>query len=427
MSQAILSERPYINSNLFSGHYLDERVQERDEWDCDTAAGEAMEDLQALHDLEGSLVEGYGEDALIDNWIDEVLDTLGFGTQEEVTLPNGGGFVDELLFETPTSRRNAAEVYLDTEDTTDLFERGVGIVEAKQWDAAFNIQFSEQRPYRNASHQTKHYLENDTQYKALRQILQELTGEEVRTGYHTSELQRKIQEQVEVLETVLVLDELDFLLLNDGDDLLYFLSRLNADLGLITITANHKDLSCQVEERTFSTLQPQRIGFEPFTGEEIYEVLADRARKSLKPRSLRREALTYIASSTQNLKVGLTWLRVSAYHAEDAITETLVKDVKEEVSQTYTKHWLQKLTDHHRLLYQAIEELDTEQEVVQTGDVYSHYKNLCQAYNEDPLTDRRTSDYLKQIEQTGLIQSQYYYGGQKGKTREIEIVDFLTQ
>jgi len=160
MSQATLSERPYVNSNLFSGHYLDERVQERDEWDCDEMACDAMEDLQSLYDLEGSLVDGFGEDALIDNWIDEVLDVLGFGTQVEVTLPNGGGFVDELLFETPTTRREAAEFYLNTEDTTDLFERGIGIVEAKQWDAPFNIQFSEQRPYRNASHQTKHYLEN---------------------------------------------------------------------------------------------------------------------------------------------------------------------------------------------------------------------------------------------------------------------------
>ena len=160
MSQATLHERSYRNSNLFSGHYLDERVQEREEWDCDAEARQAMNDLQALYDLEGGLVEGYGEDALIDNWIDEVLDILGFGTQEEVTLPDGGGFVDELLFESPTARRDAAEIYLDTEDTTDLFERGVGIVEAKQWDAAFDIQFSEQRPYRNASHQTKHYLEN---------------------------------------------------------------------------------------------------------------------------------------------------------------------------------------------------------------------------------------------------------------------------
>ncbi len=160
MSQATLSARPYVNSNLFSGHYLDERVQERDEWDCEDSARETMAELQALYDLEGELVESYGEDALIDNWIDEVLDVLGFGTQEEVTLPDGGGFVDELLFESPTDRREAAKVYLDSEDTTDLFEHGVGLVEAKQWDAAFDVQFSEQRPYRNASHQTKHYLEN---------------------------------------------------------------------------------------------------------------------------------------------------------------------------------------------------------------------------------------------------------------------------
>ncbi|WP_336021825.1 Eco57I restriction-modification methylase domain-containing protein [Halobellus salinisoli] len=160
MSQATLADRPYVNSNLFSGHYLDERLQDRDEWDCDEAASEAMADLQALYELEGELVTGYSEDALIDNWIDEVLDTLGFGTQVEVSLPGRGGFVDELLFENSERRRNAAKVYLDSEDTRDLFERGVGLVEAKQWDADFTARFSEQRPYRNASHQIKHYLEN---------------------------------------------------------------------------------------------------------------------------------------------------------------------------------------------------------------------------------------------------------------------------
>jgi len=160
MSQATLSERPYVNSNLFSGYYLDERVQDREEWDCDEAARTAMAELQSLYELEGPLVEGYDEDPLVDNWIDEVLDVLGFGTQQEVTLPDWGGFVDELLFETPAARREAAEVYLATEDTTDLFERGVGLLEAKQWDATFTERFDERRPYRNASHQTKHYLEH---------------------------------------------------------------------------------------------------------------------------------------------------------------------------------------------------------------------------------------------------------------------------
>jgi len=268
-------------------------------------------------------------------------------------------------------------------------------------------------------------LKHDTQYKALKQVLRQLTNEEVGTGHHTSELQRRIQKQVEVLETVLVLDELDFLLLNDGDDLLYFLSRLEADLGLVLVTANYEDLSEQVEERTFSTLQPNRIGFEPYSGEEIYEVLADRARQSLKPRSLRREALTYIASSTQNAEKALTWLRTAAQQAEDTVTETLVKDVREEASQSYIDDRLQKLSQHHRLLYQAIEELNEEHEKIHTGKVYSRYKQLCQAYNEDSLSDRRISDYLKQLEQLNLITSQYHYGGRKGKTREIQFPSIL--
>ncbi|MFP8954997.1 Eco57I restriction-modification methylase domain-containing protein [Natrialbaceae archaeon A-arb3/5] len=159
MSQATLSDRPYANSNLFSGHYLDERVQEREEWDCDEAAAAVLDELQSLYDLESGLVDGYKEDALVDNWIDEVLDALGFGTNVETTLPDGGGYVDALLFEDADSRRDAAEVYLRTEETSDLFDRGIGLVEAKQWDADFTTRFSEQRPYRNASHQIKHYLE----------------------------------------------------------------------------------------------------------------------------------------------------------------------------------------------------------------------------------------------------------------------------
>ncbi|WP_181686297.1 Eco57I restriction-modification methylase domain-containing protein, partial [Halorhabdus salina] len=159
MSQATLTDRPYVNSNLFSGHYLDERIQSRDEWECDELAREALDDLESLYEMEGALVDGYGEDALVDNWIDGVLDVLGYGSQKEVTLPDGGGYVDELLFEDGEARRDAAEVYLRTEDTTDLFEGGVGLVEAKQWDADFTTEFSERRQYRNASHQIKHYLE----------------------------------------------------------------------------------------------------------------------------------------------------------------------------------------------------------------------------------------------------------------------------
>ncbi len=159
MSQATLETRPYTNSNLFSGYYLDERLPHRSEWDCAEAARDALEEIQALWANEGEIVAGYDEDPLLKNWIDEVLQCLGFGTNVETTLPDGGGFVDILLFADTDARRDAAAVYLDTEDTADLFDGGLGLLEAKQWDADFTQRFSERRPYRNASHQIKHYLE----------------------------------------------------------------------------------------------------------------------------------------------------------------------------------------------------------------------------------------------------------------------------
>lgn len=72
MSQATLTDRPYHNSNLFSGHYLDERIQQREEWDCDDVARDALEQLQSRWNDESAIVETYNEDALIDAWIDSV-------------------------------------------------------------------------------------------------------------------------------------------------------------------------------------------------------------------------------------------------------------------------------------------------------------------------------------------------------------------
>ncbi|MCU4926726.1 N-6 DNA methylase [Halobacteria archaeon AArc-dxtr1] len=159
MSQAALAHRPYTNSNLFTSHYLDERIHDRDEWNCDDGAQAALTELQALYDLEKDLVDGYAEDPLIDNWIDEVLDILGYGTNVETTVPDRGGFIDILLFEDTGARRDAVKVSLDTHESSDRFDHGIGLVEAKQWDADFSARVNDQRPYRNASHQIKHHLE----------------------------------------------------------------------------------------------------------------------------------------------------------------------------------------------------------------------------------------------------------------------------
>ncbi|WP_158057951.1 Eco57I restriction-modification methylase domain-containing protein [Halorussus halophilus] len=159
MSQATLSPDPYLNSNLFSGYYLDERVDDLDYWDCDEEAQEAFNKLQVLWETEGDLVAGHNEDELIDSWIDEVLDVLGFGTLSETSLPNSGGYTDRLLFESEEGRRDAA-LRKEDGDLEATFNLSSAVLEAKQWDYDFSKRFSEQRSYRDASHQIKYYLEH---------------------------------------------------------------------------------------------------------------------------------------------------------------------------------------------------------------------------------------------------------------------------
>ncbi|WP_323677368.1 TaqI-like C-terminal specificity domain-containing protein [Halorubellus sp. PRR65] len=159
MSQATLSSAPYLNSNLFSGYYLDERIDDLDAWECDDDAEAAFQELQDLWALEGELVAGYKEDELLDSWIDEVLAVLGFGSQSETTVPGGGGYNDRLLFESESARRDAAKQALDADDTV-IYNRAIAVLEAKQWDADFTKRFDEHRSYRDASHQIKYYLEH---------------------------------------------------------------------------------------------------------------------------------------------------------------------------------------------------------------------------------------------------------------------------
>ncbi len=158
MSQATLGSEPYRNSNLFSGYYLDERVDDLDDWDADEDAEAAFEILRELWDLESGLVESYGEDELLDQWISEVLGVLGFDTISEGTLPDGGGYVDRLLYESEAERRGAAERKLQ-HDQEGMFSRAAALLEAKQWGHDFERRFSEERSYRDASHQVKYYLE----------------------------------------------------------------------------------------------------------------------------------------------------------------------------------------------------------------------------------------------------------------------------
>jgi len=264
---------------------------------------------------------------------------------------------------------------------------------------------------------------HDTEYKVLEKLLQQLIGEKTGTGHHVADLQRRLQKAVN-LKTVIALDELDFLLLQDGDDLLYFLSRLE-NTAVITVSANHRSLEPELDDRTYSSLQPRVLSLNPYTPSQVQQILVERARRSLQPQSLERAALSRIASTTPNIAIGLAWLRVAAEETEDAITGELVDEVRPTGYNEYVTELLEDFTPHHRRLYETIELLDQDRHgSFLSGTVYDSYHERCTDANVSPLSERRISDFLTHLELLGLIEATYHYGGRKGKTREIELADW---
>ncbi len=263
-------------------------------------------------------------------------------------------------------------------------------------------------------------IDHDTEYKALERLYQQLTGTQLGTGHRAADLQRLIKEQL-TLPTVIVLDEIDFLLLNDGDDLLYFFTRLE-NTAVITVSANRSTFEDVLDARTYSSFRPERLALEPYTPDEIRQILADRARRALRPQSVHQDALTAIAETTQNITIGLLWLREAAEEAEDHITPDLVEETRLAAYYEYVTHLLDAFTPHHRRVYDAIDRLDKALDPPFTsGAVYEEYREHCKAADVAPLSERRVGDFLTHLELLDLIEATHYSGGDKGKTREIRL------
>jgi len=266
-------------------------------------------------------------------------------------------------------------------------------------------------------------IEYDTQYKVLARLMESLTGTDIGSGYHTAQMQDQVADLIADRPLIVVLDDIDFLLAHDDSDLLYFLSRLDhAPLHIVTVSTTHTDLTAALDERTASSLNPVHLRVDPYTPHETYTILEQRARTAFTRESrFPKEALSIIAANTANTALGLCWLHDAATAAAETITTELVHETRPAAVQRYRNHLFDSFSSHHQLLCDVIEELTTDQEYVHTGAIYEEYHDVCRSNGYDPLTTRRLSDFLTDLELLGIVEADYHYGGTEGKTREIQL------
>lgn len=271
---------------------------------------------------------------------------------------------------------------------------------------------------------------HETQYKALIALCSHFSGQEIKTGQHTSQLQNQLREITSGEETIIVLDEVDFLLENDGNELIYFLSRMHGQTRIITISSNYPTLSSILDGRTYSSYRPRSIRFPPYTTDQLAAILrAQMAEQRTQAHNI-TPFLEFIADATSNAKFALHWLDYAINLDVDDTPAKIAKRAREKATTQYWYHLLNDFTTHHVILLESISQLEAEYGTkIRSGDAFRRYREMCEIVEERPLSNRRVSDYLRDLELLDIVETERLLGGKLGRTTKLQLnrPDQLTQ
>lgn len=276
----------------------------------------------------------------------------------------------------------------------------------------------------------------DTEYRLIAQLARQLGKPIPPTGLPTDEVYATFYKLVEEQEStvVLVLDEIDQLVAKAGDGIIYNLTRINTELKRSTITlvgiSNDLVFADNLDPRVKSSLSEEEIVFPPYNAMQIQQILQQRSEQAFKHNSLSEGVIAkcaaYAAREHGDARRALELLRVSAELAErlesvrvelghvDEAEEKIDRDRMLEIVKTQPKQF-------QAALYSLFLLEEKELKGAFTGDVYDVYRDLCRDVDLRPLTQRRISDIIAELDMLGIINARVVSKGRYGRTRELKI------
>ena len=279
----------------------------------------------------------------------------------------------------------------------------------------------------------------DTQYRVLSHLgnalLEEYEQEDIPfTGWPTdrvfSELIRRMDSRGGVY--VLVLDEIDHLVKKSGDDLLYNLTNLNAELknarACVIGISNDLKFTDFLDPRVRSRLGQQDIVFNPYNAEQLQDILRTRAEIGISEGAIGPGVIelcsALAAQENGDARCALDLLRVSTEKAEQAGVEVVeqnhVRIAQAQIESDQVTPVIRTLPTQQKLVLASV--LINENNGLrnmQTGEVYHIYKQACNKIGQQFLTSRRISGIISNLDMLGLVTAKTVSRGRYGRSKEI--------
>ena len=256
------------------------------------------------------------------------------------------------------------------------------------------------------------------------------------TGWPTDRVYSSFFEAIDYRERVVVimLDEIDKLVEKSGDDTLYNLSRMNAELehSRVSIIGISNDLKFTdfLDPRVKSSLGEEEIVFPPYDANQLRDILEHRARIAFVGDALTDDVIplcaAFAAQEHGDARRALDLLRTAGELAErddtDNVEEDHVRQAQEKIEIDRVVEVVRTLPQQSKLVLFAIILLEKEGvHSINTGEVYNVYKNLCGELDADVLTQRRVTDLISELDMLGIVNAVVVSKGRYGRTKEISL------
>lgn len=251
------------------------------------------------------------------------------------------------------------------------------------------------------------------------------------TGLASGDLFAKILAQIneQGVNTVFVLDEIDFLVKRHGDEILYEMTRANERLkkGSLSIIGISNDLKFKeyLDPRVLSSLSEEEIVFPPYTVEELKGILKERAKEGFYDGAVNEAAINLCAaiagSEHGDARRAVDLLRVAGEVAEregaNLVDEKHIRIAQQKIEQDTASEALRSLAIHEKLIMCSV----MLSEKGSTGDVFDKYKELCKKVGLEPVTQRRIGMIISNLDTLGLISAPVINQGRYGRTKRISL------
>ena len=256
------------------------------------------------------------------------------------------------------------------------------------------------------------------------------------TGLSVGELFERFRAGLETVKVIFIiaLDEVDALIKVKGDGLLYELTRVNEALcgSKVSLIGISNDLRLKefLDPRVLSSLSEEEIVFRPYDAGELKDILSRRAESAFRDGVLSEAALglcsALAAAEHGDARRALDLLRVAGEVAErsdaNAVVEDHVREAEKHIEHNRVIEALKNLTLHSKLVLLSVYDLnkaDVHRAI--TGEIFEVYDEICGEIGVTPLTQRRLSSLVSELDSIGLLNAKVISMGRYGRTKKIRL------